>query len=444
MVAALTIEAVAFRFHERPQTFSLCGVVLALWIIERHRAGHGALWPLVPLCLVVANLHRGVLLVPLIAAAYAASWALRRPVAWRRVGAFGMVALAAGLACLLTPSGTAIVDSSVRLMGESGFREWSPEWFAPTLEHVWRASPATFGLALLVLLGLALRGRDQEPWDWCLLGIGLLVGSRAVRLLPLFSLLVAVPAASGLARATGVWRGSVGKLVGVAAPLVGLLYAVISPLPAPHLGLQAHRYPEAALRFVREQGIRGRVMNDLRFGGYLMYSGYPELQVYVDGRNDIVYPLDFLRTATSVFQQPALFATEHGRWQAEWLLLANQPDVRARAHIDYDPAWRLVFASQPALVYVRSDGVNRQLAQSHGYRILAAHDLQQTLETAIGAGRPKLAEAARDEARRMVREDERSYTAHLALALAYRLSGPSYAPQAVEQLNIARALGWRP
>ena len=40
----------------------------------------------------------------------------------------------------------------------------------------------------------------------------------------------------------------------------------------------------------------------------------------------------------------------------------------------------------------------------------------------------------------MVREDDQSYTAHLALALAYRLSGPEHADAMAKHLAIARQL----
>ncbi len=440
---ALVVEAVAFRFHERPQTFAFCGTVAAVWLIERRRAGRGPLWPLVPLCFVLANLHRGALLVPVLAAAYTLSLTFQRPIERRQLLSTGMIAAAAGLACLLTPSGLDMVTSSFRMLQEPGFRDQIPEWFTPTPLHVWRAAPATYGVVALALLGMVLRGRRQDPWDVILTLLAVLVGVRAVRFLPLFALLAVGPAASGVALAAQIWRSRVGMLIGAAAAAVGLLFALVSDLPAPHVGLQPRRFPDAALAFVRDHGVRGRVINDFRFGGYLLFADYPTRKVYVDGRNDVVYPLAFLRTATTVFRAPELLATEQLRWNAQWLLVPNEPDVRSRAHIDYDPAWTLVFASEVALVYVLTDGDNQRLAQDYGYRLLAAHDLQATLVTAIGSGSPKLAEAAREEARRMVREDQESHPAHLALALAYRLSGPAYVDQMAAELSIVEALGRR-
>jgi hypothetical protein len=344
-----------------------------------------------------------------------------------------LVLVASSVACLLTPYGTDILSTSVTMLSEAGYRSTIPEWSPTTPQLVLQASPASFIVAGLLVAGVALAGRRQSPWDLGLVVLSVGIAASGVRFLPYLCLLGLGPAASGLGRAARVLRGHIGMALAGAASAVGLGYALLSPLPQPHLGWQRHRYPDPALQFVRNNAIEGRVLNSFGHGGYLIYHAFGEYPVYVDGRNDIVYPLPLLTRAVRVLQDPKLFEQEYAKWGFEWLFIDNSPDATRRAHLDANPNWTLVFASEPALVYVRSDGTNRKVAESHGYRILNAHALGESLRQALTSPDPTLREAARREALRMVRQDPQSYPANVALALAYQFSGRQFADRAGRQ-----------
>jgi hypothetical protein len=243
-----------------------------------------------------------------------------------------------------------------------------------------------------------------------------------------------------LARIERVFTGYLGGFFGTAAAALAFFYASLSDLPSPHLGWQRHRYPERALSFVRQHDLGGRVLNSFRHGGYLIFHAYGEHKVYVDGRNDIAYPLEFLKRAILALDNPEIFTEQQRRWNVQWLFITNEPDARSRVHLDTRHDWSLVFASEAALVYVKNDGENRHVASKLAYRYLKPHALEVTLRRSFSAQDPNARAAALGEARRMVQDDPESYPANVALALAYEMSGPVHAHDAAEQWQRVQAI----
>jgi hypothetical protein len=97
-----------------------------------------------------------------------------------------------------------------------------------------------------------------------------------------------------------------------------------------------------------------------------------------------------------------VFAEEAQRFDLQWAIVDNSPQTRHLAHLDLDPAWTLVHASRRAIVFVRTDGVNAELARARGYRWLWPTALEASLVRAdqLGHGREALREL-----HRMVAED---------------------------------------
>jgi hypothetical protein len=55
------------------------------------------------------------------------------------------------------------------------------------------------------------------------------------------------------------------------------------------------RYPTAMADYMRQQHKSGRIFNDYGMGGYLIYRLAPQNQVYIDGRTQILYPLEHMQ-----------------------------------------------------------------------------------------------------------------------------------------------------
>jgi len=75
------------------------------------------------------------------------------------------------------------------------------------------------------------------------------------------------------------------KKTGLVVAIAAMLFAVVT---APHgLGLLRHRWPVAATARLKSSGLRGNIYNPDQFGGFLIWSFYPERRALTDGRNEL-------------------------------------------------------------------------------------------------------------------------------------------------------------
>lgn len=426
VVLAATLDAVAFRFTERAASVSLVVLLGVLVLVERDRGGKRGLWWAIPLTIANANLHRAALLLPVVLGGYAAAclweaWQGGDRTRWRRAA---LVATGSGLGCLVTPYGIAIATTTVALMGEHSplITEWAP--VSVTLMAA--LTPASFVTLGLLVVGAGLgawtqwrqRGeRPWSPWDLVLAAMALGLGLGSMRHLPVLAILGAGPAASGLAGLSRAWGGRLRGLIGAAAAAVLLASTLVRPVALPGPALAPAHFPERGLAFVQglppELRVRGNVLNEFGYGGFIVFHLWPEHRVYIDGRTDLVYPAEFVERYIECLHDARALAEEARARDLQWVWIDNAPMDRGRLHLDLDPAWTLVHASRRSLIYVRTAGVNAALARAHGYRWLAAHDLLGSLRVAAARGQ---GQAALEELRRMVEEDPENPYALAALA----------------------------
>lgn len=427
---ALAIDGTAYRFTERAASLSLLILVAALLLIERDRQGRHGLWWVIALTCLNANLHRGVLVLPVILTVYAGVCAAEAAThreshasaRWKRNAS---IAVAATLAAMATPFTTALLSSSQTLMSEhtSALSEWAPvSW-----QLAWALSPSSLVLAAAAVLACAalLRVRPLPLWDLALVVLALTLGLSSMRHLPYLALLGIGPVARAVAHWIG-WIRRVGGLLAIAFASALLALALEKPLARPSLGLAPAHFPERGVAFVQglpdEIRLRGNMFNEFGYGGYLIFHLSPEYRVFVDGRTDLIYSHEHVEAAVDALTDSATFERLVEQHEVEWAILDNAPHARPRAHFDANPAWRLVHASRRALLYVRADGPNRGLAQQRGYRWLWPHDLDGSIARAAAHGNGR---AAVEELRRMLAEDPDNVYALGALArLSSRLDVP--------------------
>ncbi len=404
LAVAVCMSAASFRFTERGATVSLVVVAAVAWLIDRHRAGKSGLAWIVPLVVLNANIHRGVLLLPVIVGALAAVElgevvVLRRERPWKRAAA---VAVGCGLALFVTPFGVHIVTTTVALMGQHSLliTEWAPVEY----DLVKRLSPATLvAIGFVGIGGLLGVIKRRDPWDAVLVVLALGLGFQSIRHLPYIALLGAGPAAAGWASiGAGVWSGRLARLLVLAPALAALLYALGRPLPPPGTALAPAHYPERGVAFFEAEGLQGPMFNEFGYGGFLLFHLWPAHRVYIDGRTDLVYTPQMVERYIASAMDPSVFAEEDAMWNFQVVLVDNSPMQGTFAHLDRNPTWALVHASRRALVYVKRGGLNDTVAQQHAYRWLWPHALEASIVAADRQGHG--AEALR-ELDRMRAED---------------------------------------
>ena len=369
VLTMLMLLAMSPCLQERPYAFTYLLLAVGLKIVVTARAGRlrGLLW-LLPLCVLWANLHQGVLVQIGLLAVYGLGDALAafrgHSQALRRAGVMLGMAAACAAAALVSPYGTRLyLNIWVTLRDQAlmtNVTEWNPVSVLP-----FRQLQPFLAVALCVFGALALsrRPRLADILAAAALLVNALLHARNIALFAVGGLLIVslhLPSALERVRhATGFTGRSpaLRPLLGVfaalfvsAVALVSLasLHQAIGPLGYSLEGIgeaaaEVPNYPARAVAFVKAEqfppGLHG--LNDFETGGYLLWN-LPSEPVFVDGRLDLY--------TGRVFDDMLVLSRAPGtpRWEAlvkrydfDWVLTENRPEAAAFAA---DPGWQQVFA----------------------------------------------------------------------------------------------------
>ncbi|MCU1350688.1 MAG: hypothetical protein JWO56_3718 [Acidobacteria bacterium] len=257
---ALLFTAVAFfavqqQLDVRPATVAAALLAIAIVSVDAPAA-------FVLTTILWINIHPSAILAPLIPA-------LRGR--WR-------LALLSTIALLLNPwgwRGVAAPFAVASLAGGGTFvnAEWLPSRVAefPLLYITMAVAAALFAMTA---------DRRGQLWRIALLAILAVLAVRHVRNQGLYfaalPLLVTPFVARPLARRSQLAIGAAACIVLVAAFVHDR-----------HGGVDPHRFPVQAVARLKAARLRGNIYNPDQFGGYLIWSFYPERRVLTDGRNEL-------------------------------------------------------------------------------------------------------------------------------------------------------------
>ena len=109
-------------------------------------------------------------------------------------------------------------------------------------------------------------------------------------------------------------------------------------------------YPKAALEFMQQQHLNGRIFNQYKWGGYMEWNA-PELKTFVDTRADIfVYNgafEDFLR-ATAINNSFEIL----DKHKIDYVFL--QPKQPLDYLLEHSPAWHSIYSDKVAVLFERT------------------------------------------------------------------------------------------
>ncbi len=366
VVALLLLPFIAFR----PATFTFPLCAFAVWAVTSARLTGGRvlmLSLLVPLTVLLANLHLFFVFPPILLVVWAmGGWLEGRaaestprpsPLIYATVAL-----LSFSLAIALNPFGAGLLKVFAHYLFEDVM---VTQAVIVEMRPFYGLGPIPlWGTVLLLawpLAGWALR-RFRADWrDLGFFGLAVALVLTHGRYIPLAALLLAPLAATygpwpqlSLVSARRLSAAAVGLVLGltVAAALHGSRTDLESNL-SDHL--ESHTgYPVAAARFVRQAmpGTTGRLINEMSWGGYLIYALWPDFQVLLDGRTQ-VYPESLWRAAyvdASRQSRRELFR----RAQADVAVLPVGSDWAQI--LESELGWRRIYVDRIAGVWVPEAG----------------------------------------------------------------------------------------
>ncbi|HKP60437.1 MAG TPA: tetratricopeptide repeat protein [Polyangiales bacterium] len=355
LVSALGLVWFEDRFQERPAALVLAFVIaLAPFLLGGHRE-RSAGW-LAAGCALIgvlwSNLHGGEsLLLPLSFGALLVGEALRRRKREARRALLGLGVSCAAL--LVSPTFVAGMRSWIGTIGaqvEAGNEEWQPAY--SMLAHGLRPSYVIIALGPTVVLlvwGFSQWRRYRregkaalDPAE-ILLCLGYLaLAHQAVRnvflsLLPLLFMLQRTAAEPSRPRRALLAAAAVALLAISAED--ALLYSYGSAERVAQVmryDLAPDAFPELASDFAREAGLEGGMVNDGRWGGYLIWRLWPSIGVFADTRHHFTPDMwKIFRQTHDALQRPlglstafASYGTELAMFRGPTFPLGTPPNYR--------------------------------------------------------------------------------------------------------------------
>ena len=424
LLLALSLAGARFRFDPRPEMVSCFFLALLCFLLgssaEKGKERRAGL--LFPLFALWANVHPAVLLGAAVAVLWLAGESIQRrvqPEASHAGRRRDLIVLGSLSAMLLNPGGWRLLAVPLELRrivasGHAPNLEWAPPKLAD-FPLFYLAAIAAGGLLLLVVLQdmpflRRLQPRTATPgsgpggggWraavdhvEWApSLGTALagLLAFQQLRNIAFFFLLL--PLALGrpwkrIVAQARVPETALKLLEG--ASLVLLLGIFLRAAPEwMHERYLARITPSRAVAFLQRNDVGRRLFNDVKFGGYLVWTRTPAGRVFIDGRNEVYDSLleevfaslaswerweamlDRYRIDAAMLRRGQLQAVQY---PPEAPGAPPRREMRAFSAAYFQPVkWALVYWDDDALVFVRRDDPRYRDLLAREYRIVNPDD----------------------------------------------------------------------
>ncbi|WP_065753247.1 hypothetical protein [Bradyrhizobium paxllaeri] len=308
---------------------------------------------LLPLLALWANLHGGFVFGLVLVGAFAldALWnaehARRRSVTLRWA-VFGVGAL---VACCATPYGWGSILAARKILDLGELLHLIYEWMPADFSKF-----GAFEAAILLLIAGGLYGGVKLTPPRIALVLGLLhMALSHVRNVEIFALLLPIvvlaPVASQFALRPA-WSARTGAPMSVVAMVIALLGGWTWLLAANTTFAPPQNHSPAAAVDALMAHHPKRVLNDLPFGGYLIWRQMP---VFIDGRAELygeAFEMAYYRAMQLKDVNELLNILK--AWQIDAVLLT--PFTPAASLLDHTAGWRRVYADGNAILHVRTAG----------------------------------------------------------------------------------------
>lgn len=371
---ALVAYAALLDFRaDRPQMFSYLGVVLVLLLLELR------LYRWLPLLMIIwANMHGAFLVGAVIIATYSIFEVLQRikssniPLNLLPWGIAGIAA--AGI----NPNGFTAFGEVLSMQG-GAYQNSVFEYISPlTLALKYNDIYWLYFLVLLSGVVLVFLLRNRIPHQQAAVFFSLAIMSlSAGRYMPFLFIVGSLYLAMWLSPFLGEERKSFVLAICSLALMGFICFADIKEGRGFSKGIEQGRYPEKALKFIDSARESGNIFCIDYWGGYILWR-FPGQHISIDGRglstdqhlrNLALYTDEklFAGLAASPYEiiLTSAFNLISGEWYQLWQFLAASP------------AWRLAYADDIALVFVRSDTAIPGI--SNPANVILDHALQQAV-----------------------------------------------------------------
>ncbi|MGA2905926.1 MAG: hypothetical protein ABSD98_19035 [Candidatus Korobacteraceae bacterium] len=335
----------------------LCMVGLLL-VLDRFRHTGKGLWLLPPLFALWINLHGSwvfgmiVLMLTIVSGLVEGEWGLVVATRWNQVEWKKLLlASAASLAALFAnPFGYRLVFYPFDLL----FRQQDVMRYISYWQPVDFSTPRGKQVLILIFAILAAALFSRHRWrldEVLLMAFALWAALAHMRFLDFAALSIAPILAPSL-KLFPPYQRELDKPwlnAGIIAAVVGLLIFFF-PSAAKLQQQVNEEYPTAALEFMQQRHLNGRIFNTNEFGSYMEWNA-PALKPFIDGREDIfVYKGIFDDYLSAVLVRRSFEVLD--KYKIDYVFL--EPKTPLGYLLEYSPAWRMIYSDKVAVLFERT------------------------------------------------------------------------------------------
>lgn len=399
-LTVLGVIAVADRYQIRPEVCTALGLALLVRILGEYKQGRRrSLWVLLPLGVVWANVHAGIVMGEVVVALFVAAeavghlpWLRQRLAAETiiegpRMRHLLLLGAAFGLTSLFTPNGwtlyTWLLSQETRTM-VSMVVENQPLWWWTIAERAFVPAAALAVLLVGVVFLLAARGRRAPLHAWALLGVFLMSAMRMARQVwPFVTVALGAVVLPGAGAGARTPKRAIGRrpsrwgAVAAWCVLVGVMACGVADRWGAGKGYGARvgigRNPEflpiGAADWLVRHGPPGRLFNTFQDSCYLVFRLYPKYQLLVDGFTD--YPIEVYQVHQAILAAPnpgpALAAAG-----VDIVVLGPGPELsRFAQRLEATREWVALYGDGVSTVYLRERPDYRPAMGRWGYHAVS-------------------------------------------------------------------------
>ncbi len=361
VACALVLPLAQAFFALRPQLLGYNFFLLTLICLEHYRRGRRRLvWLLPILFLVWVNTH-GTFILGLLALGlfWAGGW-----VEFRKGGLFAegwtpsqrrqlaLVLLLCLLVLPLTPYGTRLAAYPVLMsisqpLNIANIQEWQPIAFSLFLGKLFLSLLLAFFLLQVIS---PLKYRLEEA---ALLLFAAYAACVHLRFICLFVLVFTPLLATSLARWIPAYDVAKDRFVLNAALLAMIAVGLVAFFPSDRQlkKLAEERFPLKAVAYLRSHPVRGPMLNEYGWGGYMIWALSPQHKVFIDGRADIYEYAGVLSDYLDIVRlEPRTLPLLRTYGIQSCLISRKAPLATLLAAL---PDWEQVYADDVSVLFVR-------------------------------------------------------------------------------------------
>jgi hypothetical protein len=381
--ALVTLLMLERRFVVRPEVFTWLFLSLTLIVLDLRTRGRDFLFLLPLIQLLWVNMEGLFILGWFVMLAYAFSGRFHQKRWDPKLARYGLLSLAADCFNPYFLKGVFFPFFLATRLGASNLHKQTiVELYDPwhylsvsKLGYDHNLHVFFFLISVVLGLGLLLATRHKRAFhEWALFGAFSLLGLSSVRNIPLFAVVTIPILVSALSDFTqrfhfGSHLGS--KPAVLFAFFIALWAARVSTnayyiddrrVDRMGLGLNTGELPVKATEFLRVNGLNGRLLNTLNFGGWLAWDA-PQ-PTFIDGRSEVMEDGFYRRYMQSLFNPDGLLPLLN-QYQPQLILTDYKASREWPDQVKQFPDWRLIYLDECSALYARSDYAQKFPAVSY-------------------------------------------------------------------------------